>query len=59
MLPPTLETIYEELKEVKHRLERLEKEISLREEELPPDELKELQQTSREMEDGRRIRWKP
>ncbi|MFQ5821990.1 MAG: hypothetical protein ACE5I5_18535 [Candidatus Heimdallarchaeota archaeon] len=54
----TLETIYQELLELKRKVERLELLLILPEEELLPAELQELQQISERMAQGEKTLWK-
>ena len=54
----TLETIYQELLELKRKVERLELLLILPEEEIPPAELQELKQISERMAQGEKTLWK-
>jgi uncharacterized protein YfkK (UPF0435 family) len=54
----TLETIYNELLEIKKRVQRLEQLLILPEEELPDSEIEELRQISQQMKEGEKILWK-
>lgn len=54
----TLETIYNELLEIKKRVQRLEQLIILPEEEFPDSEIEELRQISQEMKEGEKNLWK-
>jgi len=56
--PVTLKTIYQELLELKRKVERLELLLILPEEELPPAELQELKQISERMSQREKIHWK-
>ena len=54
----TLETIYQEILDLKRKVERLEQLLILPEEELPPAELQELKKISEQMSQGEKVLWK-
>ena len=54
----TLEIIYQELLELKRKVERLELLLFLPEEEFPPAELQELKQISEQMARGEKTLWR-
>ena len=54
----TLETIYQEILDLKRKVERLEQLLILPEEELPPAELQDLKKISERMAQGEKVLWK-
>ena len=55
----SLETIYNELQEIKKRLGQLERMMLQNEEEFTPEEIEDLNQLSSQMSKGDKILWNP
>lgn len=55
----TLEDIFNELQEIKKRLDKLERKLVLNEDEFSPEEITELNQISEKMAQGEKILWSP
>ena len=55
----TLEDIYNELQEIKKRLDKLERKLVLNKHEFSPEEIIELNQISEKMAQGDKIPWSP
>ena len=55
----TLKDIYNELQEIKKRLDKLEQKLVLNDHEFSPKEITELNQISEKMAQGDKISWSP